>query len=317
MNNMDKKSLKILYLGTPEISSIVLDKLITNNFNIIGVIAQPDKEKDRKGNIIPVPTKQVALAHNIPIYQFDKIRNYYEQIKKLDFDIILTMAYGQIISEDILKLARLGAYNLHGSLLPKYRGAAPIQFALLNGDKETGVTLMEMVKEMDAGKMFYKVKIPILDVDNYTTLSKKIALACYDAFNEGIEDVVNGTNKGIEQNIEDVTFTAKISKDIEKIDFNQTSDKICNIIRAISMNIGGYFIYNQEKIKIYSALPFTTTAKTTPGKIIKYDKNGFFIETKNGYIDIRLLQKPGKKISEFKSFYNGNQKLFFLGQIIK
>ena len=317
MEKIEKHNLKILYLGTPEISSIVLSKLIENNFNIVGVIAQPDKEKDRKGHIIPVATKQIALVHNIPVYQFDKIRNHYEEVKQLEFDIILTMAYGQIISEDILRLPRLGAYNLHGSLLPKYRGAAPIQFALLNGDKETGVTLMEMVKEMDAGKMFYKVKVPILDEDNFTTLSKKIAYACFEAFDQGIEDVINGLNKGIEQNIEEVSFTAKISNDVEMIDFNQSSEKICNIIRAISMNIGGYFIYNDEKFKVFSALPVILDGKTTPGKISKYDKNGFFVETKNGYIDIKILQKPGKKISNFKDFYNGNQKLFTVGQIIK
>lgn len=314
---MKKEDIKILYFGTPDISAIVLEQLLKNNYHIVGLVAQVDKEKNRKGILLPVPTKQIANTYNIPVYQFEKIRDHIDEIKNIDFDIILTMAYGQIIPTSILELAPYGAYNLHGSLLPKYRGAAPIQYALLNGDKETGVTLMEMIKEMDAGKMFYKVKVNIEDDDNFTSLSNKIAFACYKAFDEGIEDVVNKKNLGIEQNIEDVTFTSKISSDLEKIDFNQSAFKILNIVRALSNNIGGYFIYNGEKIKIYKVYAFLLNEKTIPGRIRKYDKNNFHIETGDGYLDIKVLQRPGKKVLSYKDFYNGNKELFKVGEIIR
>ena len=141
-NFIKKKNLKILYFGTPDISATVLELLIKNNYNIIGVVAQMDKEKDRKGRILEVPTKVIAKKYNIPVYQKEKIRLDFEFIKELKPDIILTMAYGQLIPHDLLMIPKYGCYNLHGSLLPQYRGAAPIQFALLNGDKITGVTLM-------------------------------------------------------------------------------------------------------------------------------------------------------------------------------
>ena len=314
---METKSCRILFMGTSEISSYVLESLILANYNVVGAISQPDKTVGRKKILTPTSVKLVCQKYHINCYQPIKIRNDFEFVKDLKPDVIITFAYGQIVPQELLDIPTIGSINLHGSILPKLRGAAPIQRAIINGDKITGITLMEMVNKMDAGKMFYKVKVPILDEDNFTTLSKKIAYACFEAFDQGIEDVINGLNKGIEQNIEEVSFTAKISNDVEMIDFNQSSEKICNIIRAISMNIGGYFIYNDEKFKVFSALPVILDGKTTPGKISKYDKNGFFVETKNGYIDIKILQKPGKKISNFKDFYNGNQKLFTVGQIIK
>ncbi|MCI6789186.1 MAG: methionyl-tRNA formyltransferase [Mollicutes bacterium] len=316
-NFIKKKNLKILYFGTPDISATVLELLIKNNYNIIGVVAQMDKEKDRKGRILEVPTKVIAKKYNIPVYQKEKIRLDFEFIKELKPDIILTMAYGQLIPHDLLMIPKYGCYNLHGSLLPQYRGAAPIQFALLNGDKITGVTLMEMVDKMDAGKMYYKKEIQVLDDDNYTSLKKKIAMSCFEVFDEGIEDVVNKINVGEEQDESKVTFTSKIDRDLEKLNFNDDSSRINNIIRALSYEPGTYFSYKNIKFKVFKALAFTNLKIAEPGTIIKYDKQGFCIATQDGYIEILELQKPGKNIMSFKDFYNGMQHFFTVGEHVE
>ena len=316
-NFIKKKNLKILYFGTPDISATVLELLIKNNYNIIGVVAQMDKEKDRKGRILEVPTKVIAKKYNIPVYQKEKIRLDFEFIKELKPDIILTMAYGQLIPHDLLMIPKYGCYNLHGSLLPQYRGAAPIQFALLNGDKITGVTLMEMVDKMDAGKMYYKKEIQVLDDDNYTSLKKKIAISCFEVFDEGIEDVVNKINVGEEQDESKVTFTSKIDRDLEKLNFNDDSSRINNIIRALSYEPGTYFSYKNIKFKVFKALAFANLKIAEPGTIIKYDKQGFCIATQDGYIEILELQKPGKNIMSFKDFYNGMQHFFTVGEHVE
>ncbi len=314
---INKKTVRILYFGTPDISAIVLENLIKEKYNIIGVVAQVDKEHDRKGRLISVPTKVIAQKYNIPVFQKEKIRTDFEFIKDLKPDIILTMAYGQIMPHNLLMIPKYGCFNLHGSLLPKYRGAAPIQFALLNGDNETGVTLMEMVDKMDAGKMFYKKVVPIDDNDNYSSLKIKIAKCCFDVFDDGIEDVLNKKNLGIEQNEKEITFTSKINTELERLNFFEESCKIKNIIRALSYEPGTYFVYHNVKFKVFKVEDFKTSKICEPGTIIKYDKNGFCISTSDGYLSILELQKPGKNRMDFKSFYNGMQHYFKVGDKVE
>ena len=151
-----KKETRILFMGTPEIASHILEGLINADYNIVGLIAQQDKPVGRKGIIEPVPTKKVAMKYNIPVYQVAKIRLDYEFVKEINPDLIITCAYGQIVPQGLLDIPRLGSINVHGSLLPKYRGASPIQQALINNDEVSGVTIMEMIDKMDAGKMYFK-----------------------------------------------------------------------------------------------------------------------------------------------------------------
>ena len=164
--NMEKSALRIVFMGTPSISSLVLKRMIDEGFNIVGVVAQMDKPVGRKKVIMPVPTKVVALEYNIPVFQPEKIRLDYQFLKEIAPDVVVAIAYGQIVPQEVLDIPKYGCLNLHGSLLPKYRGASPIQTALMNNDDVTGVTLMEMTKEMDAGKMFAKKEVKILPEKN-------------------------------------------------------------------------------------------------------------------------------------------------------
>ena len=168
---------RIIFMGTPEISAHVLEGLISSGYNVIALIAQPDRPVGRKKILEPVPTKVVAEKHQIPVYQPVKIRKEYEFVKELNPDVIITLAYGQIVPQGLLDIPRLGCINLHGSLLPKYRGAAPIQYALMNNDKITGMTLMKMVKEMDAGEMYATEEVEISPLDNSTSLFNKMGEA--------------------------------------------------------------------------------------------------------------------------------------------
>ena len=316
MKMLNKKEIRILYLGTPEISAVVLEKMILSGYNIVGVIAQEDREKNRKKELLPVPTKVIAQKYNIECYQPVKLNKETDIVTKLQPDLILTLAYGQIVSQTILEIPQIGCLNLHGSLLPKYRGAAPIQYALLNGDKVSGITLMEMVKEMDAGRMFYKVEVPVEVKDNYTTLTNKLADAAFRCFDEGIEDIISGKNLGEVQDESLVTFTSKITHDDEKIDFSMNSIDIINKMRALTMTPGVYFIYNDVKYKIFDMDLSKTANVGKPGEVISYNKNSFEIATGDGSILIKSIQKPGKKIISFKDFFNGERETFKVGDII-
>ncbi len=306
---MIRKDIRILYFGTPKISADVLRNIIKAGYNIIGVVAQEDKPNGRGNKIEEVPTKLVAKEFDIPVFQFKKIKENFDIIDKLEPDLILTMAYGQIVSHDILEIPTFKCLNLHGSILPKYRGAAPIQFALLNGDKETGVSLMEMVDKMDAGDVYAVEKVNITDEDNYDSLCEKISEAAFKCFDNNIEKYLEGTLKGYPQKESEVTFTGKIKPEDEIIDFNTKSFDIVNKIRALASKPGAYFIKDNIKYKIFKA-KINENYKDVPGKILKYNKNEFIISTLDSSISIEIILKPGKKALEYKNFYNGNQNLF-------
>lgn len=313
---MDKKDLRIVYLGTPEISANVLERMIEENYNIVAVVSQEDKPIGRKQIITPTPVKKVALIHNIPVFQPHKIRDDYSFLKELKPDILLTMAYGQLVPLGVLETPKIKALNLHGSLLPKYRGASPIQASLFNGDKVTGVTLMEMVEAMDAGNMFFKTECLISEDDNYDTLQLKIAEAAFVAFDEGIEKIVNENYQGEPQNLDEVSFTKKVKPEDQIINFNQKSVDVINKIRALTSEPGAYFVYKNEKIKVQKAILVDSKENAIPGKISKYDKSAFYIETQDGTLSILTLQKPGKKVMNFKDFFNGNRDFFNVGDVI-
>ena len=316
MKMLNKKEIRILYLGTPEISAVVLEKMINSGYNIVGLIAQEDRERNRKKQLLPVPTKVVAEKYGVPCFQPERLNKNIEIVESLKPDLILTLAYGQLVSTTILGIPPLGCLNLHGSLLPKYRGAAPIQYALLNGDKVSGITLMEMVKEMDAGKMFYKVEVPVEEKDNYTTLTAKLADAAFRCFDEGIEDVINKVNLGEEQDPSLVTFTSKITHEDEKMNFSMKSVDIINKMRALSMAPGVYFVFNDVKYKVFDLEVGKTEITAKPGEVVSYNKNAFEIATGDGTILVKSIQKPGKKVIPFKDFFNGERETFHVGDLI-
>lgn len=300
---MDKAKLRIVFMGTPIIAKNVLEALILEGYNIVGLIAQPDKPIGRKKELYPVPTKEVALKYNIPVFQPFKIRLEYDFLKELNPDLIITLAYGQIVPQEVLDIPRLGCINLHGSLLPKYRGAAPIQYALINNEVETGVTLMEMTAAMDAGRMFSTKKVKIDQEDNSTSLFIKIGEAAKELILESLPDYVDGKLIGIPQDEKLVTFSPTIKKEQEKLSFDLSMNEFLGWIRGLSEEPGGYIVVNNQKWKILKAKSFDLKHGEI-GKLESLDKK-LLLQLKDGRIEILKIQKEGKAKMDASSFLNG------------
>lgn len=306
---MDKKDARIIFMGTPEISSRVLEGLISNGFNIVAVIAQPDRPVGRKKILIPVPTKVVASKYNIPVYQPVKIRKEYEFVNDLKPDLILTLAYGQIVPQGLLDIPTFGAINLHGSLLPKYRGAAPIQYALLNNEKVTGMTLMRMVKEMDAGEMYDTEVVNISENDNSTSLFIKMGDAALRLALRALPLFLEGKLVGKPQDESLVSFAPSIKPEEEKINLEDSKERIIGQIRALSDTPGAYLYLDELKLKIYKAKIINDEVSHIVGSIIRADKGGLYLQCSNGVISLLDIQKEGKNRMDYRSFINGNQNL--------
>ena len=300
---------RIIFMGTPEISATVLEGIISSGYNVVAVIAQPDRPVGRKKILMPVPTKEVALRHNIPVYQPIKIRKEYEFVKELKPDVIITLAYGQIVPQGLLDIPPLGCLNLHGSLLPKYRGAAPIQYALMNNDKVTGMTLMKMVKEMDAGEMYASEEVIIEESDNSTSLFKKMGEAALRLILKELPNILEGKLVGVPQDESLVSFAPSIKPEEEKLDLNKSKEELHGYIRALSDVPGAYLYLDNEKLKIFKAQIISDDVTDEVGKIIKADKNGLYIQCVDGVLSLLEVQKEGKKRMDYRSFINGNQGL--------
>ena len=308
---MQKNELRVVFMGTPEISATVLKALINDGYNVVGVIAQPDKPVGRKGILEKVPTKVVAEFFNIPVFQPVKIRLDNEFLKELAPDVIVTVAYGQIVSQEVLDIPKYGCLNLHGSLLPKYRGASPIQTALINNDKISGMTLMQMIYKMDAGKMYDKEIVEILEEDNSTSLFRKMADAASRLILRALPLYIDGKLLGEEQNEEEATYCKMIKPEQEKLDLSLKGNEINGYIRALSDIPGGYVYLNEQKLKIFKAKYINEEFPGSIGEIVKADKFGLYIKVVDGVLSILELQKEGKKRMDYRSFINGNQNLLY------
>ena len=306
---MEKKDLNLLFMGTPSISANVFEAMINDGYHFVGLVCQPDHPVGRKGIIEKCPTKVIAEKYNIPVFQPIKIRDDYSFMNNLKVDLVITLAYGQIVPQGFLDIPPLGCLNLHGSLLPKLRGASPIQTALINNEKVTGVTLMEMVKAMDAGRMYGKKEVIITDEDNSTSLFNKIGEAAKELVLELLPKYINGEIKGEEQNENEVTFCSLIKPEQEKLDLSKGILDIYGLIRGLSDEPGAYLYLNNQKVKIFKAKIANNDVKAEVGTIVEADKHGLLIQLKDGQLAVLELQKEGKKRMDYRSFINGNQNL--------
>lgn len=304
--------MKIIFMGTPNFAVPSLEAL-NEKYEVVLVVSQPAKPEGRKGILKNPPVALKALELGIQLFQPEHIKNEYEYFKNIQADMIVTAAYGQFIPTKILNLYKK-CINVHGSLLPHHRGGAPIQRAIINGDKKTGVTIMEMVKKMDAGRMYASSEIPILDSDNNSSLFEKLAIIGKNLLMENIEDIYNGKNEGIMQNEEEATISPNIAPEEEKINFNIDARKVFNLIRGLSDEPGAYCEYNGQRIKIYKASIEKNDSDASPGTIINIKKS-LIVKCKTDAISILELQIPGKKRMNVKDFLNG-QKLLNLNDII-
>ena len=306
--------MKVIFMGTPDFAVPVLEGLI-ENYEVILVVSQPDKRVGRKQELKNTPIKEVALKHNIPVFQPVKIREDYQEIIDLNPDIIVTCAYGQIIPKAILDCPKLGCINVHASLLPKLRGGAPIHKAIIDGYKTTGITIMYMDVKMDDGDIISQKEIEITYDDNLESLHDKLSVLGKEVLLETLPSIIDGTNERIKQNEDEVTFAYNIKREEEHIDFNKNSREVFNLIRGLSPVPSANAILFDEEMKIYESIISDKGYKGTCGEIVDINKQGIVVKTNDGAIIITKVKPFGKKLMDATSYVNGVGKDKLLGKV--
>ncbi len=300
--------INLIFMGTPDFSVPALKSLINcKDINVLAVVTNHDKPVGRKQILSPSPVKVCGVENNIKVLQYDKIRlEGYEDIKSLSPDIIVTCAFGQILSQEILDIPRFGVINIHASLLPKYRGASPIHFAIQNGEKQTGITIMKTEYEVDSGDIICQESIDILDKETTGELFERLSILGANMIVEAVKNVVSGNVNYIKQDHEKATFTKMIKKDMAKIDWNKDANFIYNQIRAFNPSPIAFTFLGGEMLKIYSAK--IGDKKGACGEVISF-KDNLEIACKNGSIIVEEVQKAGGKRMNIKDFLRGSKIL--------
>ena len=294
----------VIFMGTPEIAATVLKSLLECNVVVDLVVTQPDKKIGRKQTIQYSPVKELALENEIEVFQPVRIKQEYEFLYKYKPDLIVTCAYGQIVPKEVLDLPVQGCVNLHGSLLPQYRGGAPIQRAIWDGLTVSGMTLMKMDVKMDAGAIYKQLEIPILENDNMTSMFEKMGIGAGELLKENIESLLNGTAEFVEQDEAKVTYAPIITKAEEHIDLNQEDVTIFNQIRALSFQPGAYVVVKNKKLKILEAV-YEKKEVQQLGLIEAVGKKNMDIHLHEGVLHILSCQMEGKPVMNIKDFMNG------------
>ena len=305
--------MKIVFMGTPQFGIPILE-MLSQKHEVVLVVSQPDKPVGRKRVLTPSPVKSYALSKGIPVFQPQRIRQEYQKILDVGADVLITAAYGQILPEALLKGIR--SLNVHGSLLPKYRGAAPIQYALFDGLKETGITIMEMVYQMDAGPIMLQGKVNIEPSDNFGTLSQKLSQLGVSLLDEVLSNFDRYFNQRQPQDESKVTFSPLIKYEDEAISFHWNTDKIIGRIRGLSPEPGAHFYVNKDLFKVFDAVKSDIIESDKVPSTILSTKKKLTIKTKDGAIDILTIQAQGKKQMPIRDYLNG-QTVFHEGDRIE
>ncbi|MCY7232943.1 methionyl-tRNA formyltransferase [Streptococcus anginosus] len=296
---------KIIFMGTPDFSATVLKGLLeSKQYEILAVVTQPDRAVGRKKEIRMTPVKELALDYGLPIYQPEKLSKSAEldSLMNLNADGIVTAAFGQFLPSKLLDSVNF-AVNVHASLLPKYRGGAPIHYAIINGDKEAGVTIMEMVKEMDAGDMIARRAIPIEETDNVGTMFEKLALVGRDLLLDTLPSYLSGDIKPVPQDKNQVTFSPNISPEEERIDWTKTNRQLFNQIRGMYPWPVAHTLLNGDRFKIYEATPVEGAGQ--PGEILAIGKKELIVAAGEGALSLKTVQPAGKPKMTIVDFLNG------------
>ncbi len=308
------KDKNVVFMGTPDFAVPILEMLIEKT-NVVLVITQPDKEVGRKKELAYSPIKKVALENNIKVFQPNKIRLDYDTLKKLDIDLIVTCAFGQILPKEVLDLPKYGSINVHASILPKYRGSAPIQWAIMNGDKTTGITIMYMDEGMDTGDIIKISEIPIENNDDVGTLHDKLSILGKNTLESTLESIFNKTNNRIKQG-DNYSIAPKIKREDEHINFNDFGNNIINKIRALSPWPLANILIDNIEIKVIKAR-YKKCDVNVSGKIVEVNKNNLGISCLDGIIYLERIKPMGKKEMDIKSYLNGIDQKNFLEKEVK
>ena len=302
--------MNIVFMGTPDFAVESLKSLYEAGHNILAVVSQPDKPSGRGMKLVATPTKAYALEKGIKVYQPEKVRNneeFINELKNLNPDVMVVVAYGKILPEAILEIPKYGCINVHGSLLPKYRGAAPIQWAIINGEPETGITTMYMDKGMDTGDMLLKATVQIEDDDTYGSLYEKLKTSGGELIVKTLEELQKGTLNR-EKQPENFSIAPMIFKENCRIDWSKTAFEIRNLVRGVNPAPGAWTMLDDKVYKIWECeeIEEPSFSKKCGTVLVAYRKEGLIISTGKGAIKVNVIQAPNSKKMNILDYLRGN-----------
>ena len=300
--------MRVIFMGTPDFAVPSLEALLTKH-EVVLVVTQPDKPKGRGKKMVPTPVKACALEHGIPVLQTEKVKEpeFVEQLRSYEPDLIAVTAFGQILSEPILEMPKYGCINVHGSLLPKYRGAAPMQWSIIDGEKVTGITTMYMAKGLDSGDMLLKAEVEITDEDTFATIHDKMAVTGANLLLDTLDQLEAGTLERIPQDHDAATYAPMITKETGHIDWSKNRQDIINLIRGLNPVPAAYTIYEEEVLKIFGAVISDVQADDAAnGEIVAVVKKGFVVKCGDGCLLITEVQARGGKRMMTDAYLRGH-----------
>jgi len=305
--NKGRMKMKIVFMGTPDFAVGALDALVEAGHEVVAVVTQPDKPKGRGKEMQMTPVKICAMKHNIEVFQPVKIKTpeAVEILKGYGADLFVVAAFGQILSKEILDMPKYGCVNIHASLLPKYRGAAPIQWAILDGEKETGVTIMQMNEGLDTGDMLTKVIVPIEDTETGESLFDKLAEAGAKLLIETIPQIEAGTLNPQPQDDSLSTYAKMIKKEMGHIDWNKEAVVLERLVRGMNSWPSAYTHFNGKTLKIWEADVEISSVKAAPGSVVEVTKNSIKVQTGQNLLVLKQVQLEGKKRMDVAAFLLG------------
>ena len=317
VDNDTFKKTRIVFMGTPSFAVPILKGLI-DNYDVVLIVCQPDRKKDRKGNVVIPDTKKVALEYNIPFFQPLRVKDEYQEILDFNPDMIVTCAYGQFIPSEVIKFPKYGCINVHGSLLPKLRGGAPIHHAIINGDKITGMTVMSMSEKMDAGDIISQRSLEIGEDEILDSLYNRMSILGRDLLLDTIPNILDGTAKYFPQNEDEATFGLNVRKEEEKIDFTKKTVEIRNLVRGLNSVPGAYCMLDDKRMKVYEVLFVGNNYSDGEcGEVVAIDNDGMIVRCGDGYLKILDIAMEGKKRCMVKEYFNGIKKDDLIGKVFK
>ncbi len=305
--------MKLVFMGTPDFAVGALEAILAAGHQVAAVVTQPDKPKGRGKEVQMTPVKRCALSHGIPVFQPTKIREpeAVEQLRSYKAELFVVAAFGQILPEEILTMPKYGCVNIHASLLPKYRGAGPIQWAIINGEKITGVTIMQMEKGLDTGDMLFKTEVEIAPEETADTLHDKLAAAGAELIVEALPKIEAGEFTPVKQRDEDSSYAKMLTKAMGKIDWSMEAEKLDCLIRGLISWPGASTVLRGKTLKIWNEEPVEEaslrreTKEDAPGTVVLVEKDAFYVQTGKGVLKVKEVQPEGKKRMAVKDFLLG------------
>ncbi|MBL0388826.1 methionyl-tRNA formyltransferase [Tumebacillus sp. ITR2] len=302
--------MRILFMGTPDFAVPCLEKLIANGYNVVAVVTQPDRPKGRKGELAPPPVKEAALRLGLPVLQPEKVRaeEALIELEKYDADLLVTAAYGQLLPKRLLEMPRLGCINVHASLLPRWRGGAPIHRAIIEGDQESGVTIMRMVMALDAGDMISRVVVPIDEADTAESLFHKLSEKGSDLLIETLPTIEAGTFTETPQDESQVTFAPNLSRDDERIDWTKDARRLYNQVRGMNSWPVAFTSLDDKVMKIWQAKVMEETSEPTkyePGMVVTTTSDSIVVQCGRGQLALTEIQPSGKRRMPASDYLRG------------